>query len=99
MNTPLKPTADTIVGLINTYINLEKGTALIITTDETSCTELISTGESFDVRDIDVIYATIKILTAGDYYHTVVLPLGDKYIVHNYEIIALSAKTIHIVDS
>ncbi len=98
MNQPLKPTTDAIVDLINTYLNLEPKTALVIATAETSCTELIDSGEAKTVEDIATIADAIQILTAGDYYHSAVIPLGKKYIVHNHEIIVLADKTIHRAD-
>ena len=99
MNQPLKPTTDAIVDLINTYLNLEPNTALVIATDLTSCTELIRTDAEDAIEDIAIIYTALKLITTGEYYHSKVMPLTAKYIVHNYEIIPLASKTTHIVDA
>jgi len=98
MSTQSKTSNNTIVDLVNTYINLEVNTALVLATGETDCTELIITDNDRSIEDIQVIYDAIALLTAGDYHHSKVMAIEDRYIVHNYEIISLAHRRIQVVD-
>ena len=84
---------------IRDFMSLESGTALVVATDTTSCTELILSSELETLEDFKAYKEAIDVLLNKPLLHTRVLDVGAKYITVEGKIIPLAEYTTHVVDS
>ena len=69
------------LAIIETYTTLEKGTVLVLLTDDYAVTELIHSHDEIIPEDVETYQKSIQIILKADVIDYKVIPEGKKYII------------------